>query len=611
MSPPSRRPAPDDAVLARASLALAVMAVAPAAVGGVRLTGPAGPSRDAWLAALQAARDADAPWQRLPLHAADDALDGGWDLVGTLAAGRPVHRQGLLAASRGGYLVVQMAERLSRARAARLAQALDGDDRPALVVLDEAHPDDPPLADALADRLALHLRPPDGAPSLDPRALRDARDTWAAVAVSPAQLEALVQAAAALGLASVRAPLQAATVARVVAALRGATVADDTDIASAAQLVLAPRARQLPAPAEADEDEDASADADDDTAAESPPEAADATPPPGDAPPAPAPDDANPPDATSDEPLTVPDEAIVAAALAAIPPNLLAQLSAAAAAAPRRPDAGRAGPSAAAAQRGRPVGSRSGVPRGGARLALVDTLRAAAPWQPLRRRLAEAAGRADAAARVIVHRDDLRVQRHQQRAGTTTVFAIDASGSQALHRLAETKGAVERLLTDCYARRDRVAVIGFRGRSAQLLLPPTRSLVMARRRLAGLPGGGGTPLASGIDTATELALSLQRQGSVPLLVLLTDGKANIDRRGEPGRAAAMADAEAAARGWAALALPALVIDTSPQPGPAAASLASALRGRLLALPYAGAQQVSDVVRAERGTAGPVGARRAR
>ena len=191
----------------------------------------------------------------------------------------------------------------------------------------------------------------------------------------------------------------------------------------------------------------------------------------------------------------------------------------------------------------------------------------------------------------------------QQRA-TTTIFAIDASGSQALHRLAEAKGAVELLLADCYARRDKVAVIGFRGPRAELMLAQTRSLVRARRQLAGLPGGGGTPLAAGIDAAAQLAATVRRAGATPLVVFLTDGRANIARSGAPGRAAATSDAIAAARAFAAAGTAALLIDTSAQPSPAAATLAEAMRARCIALPYAAAAALSAAVRIERGSAGP-------
>jgi len=302
------------------------------------------------------------------------------------------------------------------------------------------------------------------------------------------------------------------------------------------------------------------------------------------------------------------------------------------------------GQNTASRQRGRVIGAVRGEPRGGARLALIETLRAAAPWQKVRRAaalaspsLAPAPVRARphtvrpelvegplpraglrqaqpergapqperiAGQRVHVTRDDLRVQRRVQRRATTTIFAIDASGSQALHRLAEAKGAVELLLADCYARRDRVAVIGFRGAGAQVLLAPTRSLVRAKRQLAGLPGGGGTPLAAGIDAATALASAVRRGGATPLVVLLTDGRANIARGGQPGRGEATSDALAAARAFSAAGTAALLIDTSAQPSPAARTLADAMRARCIALPHAAADSLSAAVRHERGSTGP-------
>ena len=204
------------------------------------------------------------------------------------------------------------------------------------------------------------------------------------------------------------------------------------------------------------------------------------------------------------------------------------------------------------------------------------------------------------AQRVHVTKDDLRMQRRMQHRATTTIFAIDASGSQALHRLAEAKGAVELLLADCYARRDRVAVIGFRGAGAQVLLAPTRSLVRAKRQLAGLPGGGGTPLAAAIDAAQVMAVAVRRGGATPLLVLLTDGRANIARDGSPGREAATRDALGAARAFAATSTAALLIDTSPQPSAAAQAIAAALGARCIALPQAQARALSQAVRQERG-----------
>ena len=164
-----------------------------------------------------------------------------------------------------------------------------------------------------------------------------------------------------------------------------------------------------------------------------------------------------------------------------MPAGLLARLTGGADARDRARQPGRAGAASASRSRGRPLGARRGLPRGGARLHLIETLRAAAPWQRLRRTQAR-----EGAPPILVRADDFHIRRYAQRRTTTTVFAIDASGSSALHRLAEAKGAVELLLAECYVRRDQVAVIAFRGRGAELLLPPTRSLVRARRSLAGL-----------------------------------------------------------------------------------------------------------------------------
>ncbi len=238
-------------------------------------------------------------------------------------------------------------------------------------------------------------------------------------------------------------------------------------------------------------------------------------------------------------------------------------------------------------RRGRPSGVRRGEPRAGERLNLVETLRAAAPWQRLRGAVRP---------RVQVRAEDFHLTRYRERRETTAIFVVDASGSAALHRLAEAKGAVELLLADCYVRRDKVAVVAFRGRGAELLLPPTRSLVRAKRSLAGLPGGGGTPLAAALEAAAALAEGVRRRGDTPLVVLLTDGRANVGLDGQGGRAQAEADALAAARRLRGAGHTVLLIDTAPQPAPQAARLAEALAARYLPLPHAGSQAMSQAVR---------------
>ena len=553
-----------------AQLAAALFAVDPVGLGGVLLRAAPGPARERWLQALEALLPT-AP-RKLPLHADDARLLGGLDLVATLQAGRPVTMPGLLAESDGGVLVLAMAERVTPATAARLAAVLDtgrvAGGHPArlgLIALDEGLADDESVPAALADRLAIHLRldtrPEDA--TMRPGDLLSARARYAEVPADPAIVQALCEAAAALGIGSLRAPALALRVARAAAALAGRQRLTHDDAELAARLVLAPRARALPTPATPEAASDSSA-----------------TPPPQE-------DSTGEDDGLAERPLA---ERVLDAARSALPPGLLLGLDGGAPGARIPGGAGRCGVAARSRRRGRPIGSERGDPRGGARLDLLASLRAAAPWQALRRR----EGGGDDSA-LHWRRDDFRVRRFSERRATTTVFAVDASGSSALHRLAEAKGAVELLLADCYVRRDRVALLAFRGTGCELLLPPTHSLPRVRRSLAALPGGGGTPLAAGIAAAHLLAAGLLRQGESPAIVLLTDGRANVARDGRPGRDAARDDALKAARALRAAGLTALLLDTSPQPQPAAHEIAMAMGARYLALPHADARQLSRAI----------------
>jgi magnesium chelatase subunit D len=410
-------------------------------------------------------------------------------------------------------------------------------------------------------------------------------------------VEALCAAAQALGLDSMRPAWQAWRVACLSAACEGRERVAQEDAEFAARLVLAPRARALPqAPQEQAPEQQAQEEVQDDApAAGDPPDPPD-MPPPQDLD-APRPE-AEPPDATPQTPQTpsgIQPEQIVAAALAALPPDLLARLAAGTG---RRggAGAGRKGVSVASRSGGRPVGARRGLPRDGARLDLLATLRAAVPWQRLRGEARAQAGLPAPSTRLLLRRDDLHVRRLRRPQPTTTVFVVDASGSQALHRLAEAKGAVELLLADCYVRRDQVALIAFRGERAETLLAPTRSLVRARRALSALPGGGGTPLSQGIAAATELALRLQAsEAGRAQLVFLTDARANIDHAGQPGRERAMQDALGAARRLASTGVRSLLIDTSPRPQAPARALAQAMAGHYLALPLGQARALSAAV----------------
>ena len=118
----------------------------------------------------------------------------------------------------------------------------------------------------------------------------------------------------------------------------------------------------------------------------------------------------------------------------------------------------------------------------------------------------------------------------------------------------------------------------------------------AKRSLAGLPGGGGTPLAAALEASAALADGLRRRGETPVVVLLTDGRANVALDGTGGRSRAEADALGAARRLRAAGCAVLLVDTSPQPHPQAASLAAEMRATYLPLPQAGAETLSQIVR---------------
>jgi magnesium chelatase subunit D len=188
-------------------------------------------------------------------------------------------------------------------------------------------------------------------------------------------------------------------------------------------------------------------------------------------------------------------------------------------------------------------------------------------------------------SRIQIRADDLHVKRYQQRQGVVTIFLVDASGSSATQRLAEAKGAVEQLLADCYIRRDEVAMIALRGRSADVVLPPTRSLVRAKRNLAALPGGGGTPLATGFAAVNAMALSIRRKGMTPLIVVMTDGIANVTLEGVGGRERAHQDALHTARQLRAAGHAILFIDTASAPQALAEALAKEMAAQYLPLPY--------------------------
>ncbi len=596
-----------------ALLALQLLQIDPQGFGGICLRAPYGPVREHWLAGLASLQ---LPLVKVPASVDAERLFGGMDLSLTLQTGRLHLQAGLLQQADQGLVCLPMAERFAPALIAPLVQALESGQahgtytapglqasaptRFGVVALDESLPDEPGLRPALQERLGIWLDLQEISPSdvldwqdgtaaahadlkLGAQACAQAQERLRTMQWTDEQLQALCAAALGLGIHSLRVPSLALRVASGHAALEGRSALDEDDLAFAARCVLAPRATQWPA------DE--------------------ATPPPASAeapeePAPPPPEEPEAPEESSGEsaeqeaqvrPPPSPEdlqEMMVAAALASLPPHVLDALVSGAGAKAGQ-TAGRSGQTRSGQQRGRPLPPRPGRPGGQARLHVLATLRAAAPKQRLRQSNPPRPG-------VAIRAEDFHVQRYQQRSSSCLILALDASGSAALQRLAEAKGAVELLLQQSYARRDSVCIVAFRGAQAQLLLPMTRSLVRAKRAMTGLPGGGGTPLALALRMAHEQAAQLQRQGVTPILVVLSDGRANVDLQGLGGRAQAQADAQSWGRLWRQSGHRALWIDTSMQPEPQARQLAATMGAAYLPMPQLQAQRMARAMDGLRG-----------
>ena len=309
------------------------------------------------------------------------------------------------------------------------------------------------------------------------------------------QALAICSTAQDLGIDSLRIPTLALRVARCHAVLHSRSQLADEDLAFAARRVLGPRATRLPAPKRMRPVQKQ-------IKARQKIRSASSSEPP------------TPPDMSMDAedelenqdrkttralkkrmrpthpPLSMLQEMMVAAALASLPPDVLAGLLTK----PGRNQgntSGRSGQFRSGMQRGRPLPPRPGRPGGHARLHVLATLRAAAPKQRLRLGTQE--------GHVAIRSEDFHVHRYQQHSSSCLILALDASGSAALQRLAEAKGAVELLLQQSYARRDSVCIVSFKGAQAQLLLPMTRSLVRAKRAMTGLARWRRNTVGTGLE----------------------------------------------------------------------------------------------------------------
>jgi magnesium chelatase subunit D len=572
--------------------ALLLLAVDPH-LRGVVVAAPVGTGKSTLargFPALLPSQSTSLPYVEIPLGADDEALLGGLDLEATLRTGRRVARPGALARADRGVVYVDQLNLLSDSAANLLLTSLENGavrvEREGLSLSAAAHfmllaSYDPaegqprrhlldrvgllvtlPHHSNLADRMAVVRRnrmvhPDDDDELAMLQALvAAARELLPEVLIAPAQAEQLLTAALAFGVEGHRADLFAVRTACAAAALALRTQVEPEDLELAMRLVILPRATQQPAPPEPPPEQ-------------SPPE----PPPQSNEQPPPEQADEQQPDAS-----TLPDEQVFAA-LAAELPTELSELPF------RSVRRGRSGSrGSTGGNRGRHIRSTPGDPRR-RRIDIAATLRSAAPWQRLRN--------STPTSRVVLRADDLRVKHFKSKAGALFCFAVDASGSMALHRMRQAKGAVHTLLQKAYVHRDRVALLAFRGERADLLLPPSQSVELARRALDLLPTGGGTPLAAALLAALDVAAQAKSRGILQtVLVLLTDGRANIPLRGD--RAALEGELQALGRSIAEAGIQSIVVDTQRNylSRGEARRLAGWLQGQYIYLPNAKGEEIA-------------------
>lgn len=533
--------------LSDTALIAALLTVDPKGLGGVWLRARHGPVRDKISSLLGGIPGRHG---KVMPEVGDTELFGGVDLSESLVSGRLVEREGLLA--RCDVLWVTRAERMPARMAARISSAMDTGLGAAIVLCDESsEAEDAPPA-ALRDRLAFLLcdeTAADVGASCPQEAVLAAKDRSKAIAVSDDIVALAARIAMEVGCTGSRPALFMIRAARALAALQGETAVTVAHLQRSALLILPHRVHS--APEERDNADQPQVE-----------------------------DSADRPDEQGiDRVEDLLRDIVLEAASVKLPEGLLAGLIAR----DKRGAGSGHGAERVSKARGRPLPSRPGTPDGRSRLDILATLQAAAPWQKLR---------GAHVGRLGIRTSDLRVRRYRERSERMLLFAVDASGSAAMARLAEAKGAAETILGEAYRSRDQVSLITFRGDAAECALEPTRSLVRAKRLLSGLPGGGATPLAAALKQCAEHAALARRKGLTPHLILMTDGRANKALDGSTDRAAARDDAQAMARYLAASGVQCLVVDSGLRPSADLDEIARLMGARTIRLPRGQRNQAS-------------------
>lgn len=545
----------------QAELAAKLLAINPFGLRGIHLRGPNSPAITYWTEHVHLLLG-ERPKVGVTHTTAVSRLTSQIDIVATLAAGKPVSQPGLRDKLKDGLMIIQQASQVPAALSTELARLLDRDPSIAVVALNEADPDEAGLAPLLEDRLGLAIQLSGQclqtwSTPLEPASkLKAAKKRLNFVDVSENDYRVASDLALAYGIASLRAPFFTLEAARANAALEGRNSISEEDFAVAAMFTILPRATRLPTPAGQEDQTE---------------------------PDRQQPEEQSDQQTQSQEQQSLSVDEIVEAAQAMFAEELAPAVSRNAS---TNREAGRrnTGSKSKRLSHGRPIGVRRGRREEIRQLSMRDTLIAAVAKQGLRTGLATGAPPSAANPnRLQVWVDDFRVLRRSAPQRVTTIFMVDASGSHAVGRLSEAKGAALAMLQTCYERRDRVAVISFGGEAAEVALAPTPAPARAARELNLMPSGGGTPLASALVLAQSVARQVEKDGDTPFLVLLTDGKANIALNGQPGRAEAAADVKKISTAIAAQGTDCFFIDTGRRSSETCKAIAQDLRGRYLHL----------------------------